>query len=130
MTRFAHPNKDAAPDMTRMLDIVFILIIFFVVTASFVHERGLNINKPQAGPTPPPTEEGLLLELASGHRILYQGYSIHMDAAAALMKKFHVEHSDQVIVVKLETGAKLGQLVRLLDRGRLAGLPRGSIAVI
>lgn len=132
MTKFIRPNKDAAPDMTPMLDIVFILIIFFVVTASFTLEPGLSVNRPQPGPTPPleTNEEGLLLQLASNQRILYQGYPVNMNAAIALMKKFHVEHESQIIVVKLEAGAKLGQLVTLLDRGKLAGLPKGSIAVV
>ena len=120
----------ASPDMTPMLDIVFILIIFFVVTASFVHERGLGVNRPQGAPPPPSPREGLLLQLAPGHRILYQGHVIDVLAATALMKKFHVEHDEQVILVKLEAGAKLGQLVTLLDHGRVAGLPPASIAVL
>ncbi len=116
--------------MTPMLDIVFILIIFFVVTASFIQERGLEVNRPQGIPPPPLTpQEGLLLHLAPGHRILFRGYAIDVSAATALMKKFHVEHQDQVILVKLQSGAKLGQLVDLLDHGRMAGLPVGSIAV-
>lgn len=80
-------------------------------------------------PSPPTPQEGLLLQLAPGHRILFRGYTIDVSAATALMKKFHVEHQDQVILVKLQTGAKLGQLVNLLDHGRMAGLPLGSIAV-
>lgn len=115
--------------MTPMLDIVFILIIFFVVTASFVQERGLEVNRPYGMPPPPTSQEGLLLQLAPGQRILFQGYAIDLSVATALMKKFHVEHEDQIILVKLQAGAKLGQLVDLLDQGRMAGLPLGSIAV-
>lgn len=115
--------------MTPMLDIVFILIIFFVVAASFIQERGLEVNRPQGMPPALTLQEGLLLQLAPGHRILFRGYAIDVSAATALMKKFHVEHQDQVILVKLQTGAKLGQLVDLLDHGRMAGLPVGSIAV-
>ena len=75
------------------------------------------------------SQEGLLLQLAPGQRILFQGYAIDLAAATALMKKFHVEHRDQVVLVKLQQGAKHGQLVALLDQGRMAGLPLGSIAV-
>jgi len=124
-------TPNASPDMTPMLDIVFILIIFFVVTASFVQERGIGLDRPQGPPsTAPPSQDGLLLQLATEHRILYQGHVVDVWAATALMKQFHVEHDDQVIVVKLEPGAKLGQLISLLDHGRKAGLPRGSIAVL
>lgn len=124
-------TQNASPDMTPMLDIVFILIIFFVVTASFVQERGIGLDRPQGTPrTPPPSQEGLLLQLTQEHRILYQGHVVDVWAATALMQQFHVEHDDQVIVLKLEPGAKLGQLVNLLDHGRMAGLPRGSIAVL
>lgn len=131
MTVRERHHKSAAPDMTPMLDIVFILTIFFVVTASFTHEAGLDVDRPKV--SPPTTEkrdDGLLLQLVSGQRILYRGYAVDVGAATSLMKKFHVEHSDQVIVVKIEDGAKLGLLVKLLDRGRLAGLPKGSIVVI
>ena len=117
--------------MTPMLDIVFIMLIFFVVTASFVQESGLAVNRPQGPPvSSQSTEDGLLLQLAPGHRIIFRGYTIDVLAATALMKKFHVEHGDKIILVKLEAGAKLGQLVSLLDHGRMAGLPHGSIAVL
>ncbi len=123
-------TRDSPPDMTPMLDIVFILIIFFVVTASFVQERGIGLERPQGKQDGPPTQQGLMLQVAPGHRILYQGHVVDVWAAVALMKQFHVEHDDQIILVKLEAGAKLGLLIRLLDHGRMAGLPRGSIAVL
>jgi len=131
MTKRMGHHNGAALDMTSMLDIVFILIIFFVVTASFTHESGVDVDRPTGNPpSVEKPDDGLLLQLASGQRILYRGYAVDVGAATSLMKKFHVEHSDQVIVLKLEDGAQLGLQVTLLDRGRLAGLPKGSIAVI
>ena len=83
------------PDMTPMMDIVFILIIFFVVTASFVKERGMQVSRPEAGiiPPGPQLQEDLMLELVPGYKIRHEGRLIDVWAATALMKRCTLQRS-------------------------------------
>lgn len=132
MKRRSKALLSAKPDMTPMMDIVFILIIFFVVTASFVKEPGLMIARPGVphGPPPQTPAENLTLELMPGYHIRHDGRLIDVWAATALMKRFHVEHMDRAILLRPTPGAELDTLVRLLDKAAQAGLPKGTVAVI
>lgn len=124
-------SSSAKPDMTPMMDIVFILIIFFVVTASFTRERGMEPTRPSPGPTDSSQQMNqLTLRLLPGHRIDHGGRFIDVWAATSLMKRFHVENEKEVIVLRPEAGAELGLLIRLLDSARTAGLPKGAVAVL
>ena len=117
--------------MTAMLDIVFIMLIFFIVSASFAREEGLQVGRSDRPPvTPSKMEPNLMLELLPGYRIRHEGRLIDVWSAKALMKRFHVEHTDRPIAIKLERGAKHGTLVRLIDLAYQAGIPVHQMVVI
>ncbi len=119
------------PDMTPMLDIVFIMLIFFIVTASFVHEEGVQFGRTDRPPvTPAKLQPNLTLELLPGYRIRHDGRLIDVWSAKALMKRFHVEYADIPIALKLEKGAKHGTLVRLVDLAYQSGIPKGRVVIL
>lgn len=121
----------APADMTPMLDVVFILLIFFVVTASFVHENGLLPHRAEGPPTPPPEMvPNLTFELLHGYRIRHEGRLIDVWSAQALIKRFHVEHTDLPISIRLLEGAKHGTLVRMIDVAQQSGVPARQIIVL
>lgn len=131
MRNTAIHRKTADPDMTPMMDIVFIMLIFFVVTASFVSEPGIDVNRSKSH-TPPPVDvsDSLTLELLPGYRIRHNGRLIDVWSATSLMKRFHVEHTEKIIAVKLHQGAKHGTLVSVIDHARQAGIQYSSIVVL
>lgn len=117
--------------MTPMLDIVFIMLIFFIVSASFAREEGLQVGRSDRPPvTPAKLEPNLTLELLPGYRIRHEGRLIDVWSAGALMKRFHVEYADKPIALKLEQGAKHGTLVRLIDLARQSGVPARQVVVL
>lgn len=123
-------SADGDPDMTPMLDVVFILLIFFVVTANFVQEMGLDVERNDHRPPPlQKLQPSLTLELLPGYRIRHEGRLIDVWAANALMKQFHVEYAPSPIAITLEAGAKHGTLVRLLDLAYQSGIPTGRVVV-
>ena len=72
MRKFASKQEEAEINLTPLLDIVFIMLIFFIVTATFIKESGLDINKPDDNQTPPPPEEdkkNILIQIDSNNRI-------------------------------------------------------------
>lgn len=116
--------------MTPMLDIVFIMLIFFIVTASFVHEEGLQLGRSEGVPFPPEVpENSLTFRLLADYRIEVNGRLVDLWSAAALIKEFHTEHPDQPVGIKLEAGARRRTMVRLIDTAYEAGLPVGRVIV-
>lgn len=131
MRRELLPHKPASPDMTPMMDIVFILIIFFVVTASFDREPGIELGRPD-GPVPPAPEQdvSLVFELGPGGTVVRQGVLTDVWSAAAAMKQFHTEHADKPVILKLRDGSKVELLMRFYDLARMAGYRSDEIQVI
>lgn len=130
MARYTKLRDDARPDMTPMLDIVFIMLIFFIVTASFIHEEGLLLGRSDGEINEPKrADNSLTFRLLPDYRIESGGRLVDLWSAAALIKEFHTEHPEQPIGIKLEPGARHRTMVRLLDVAYEAGLPVGRVIV-
>jgi biopolymer transport protein ExbD len=125
-------RHQAGVDMTPMLDIVFIMLIFFIVTASFVKETGLVVNRPLGSPpvTLPKDPTSIAFQIDANSRYFYDGHLIDNWGAEAIIKQRHTESPELPVVIKLESGARHGSMVRLYDIARKAGMPRGSVAVV
>lgn len=120
----------AEPDTTPLLDIVFILIIFFVVTATFTRETGFElIRDPGQAPTEA-SDQSLTFQMMSGARIVVQGRLIDIWSAEALIEQYHAERPDAPIGIKLGEGVPLGEFIRLYDVAKKAGLASRKIAVL
>lgn len=116
--------------MTPMLDIVFIMLIFFIVTASFIHEEGLLLGRSNNEIIEPEDmDNSLTFRLLADYRIESKGRLVDLWSAAALIKEFHTEHPNQPIGIKLEPGARHRTMVRLIDVAYEAGLPVGSVVI-
>ena len=124
--RRAAPAFDPAtegPDLTSMLDVVFILLIFFVVTATFVNELGVDL--PQ---TPPPSTAGASSE-PPVRVLLKAGGAVRVDARLVtgagvrpLLERVRAERPDAALVILAEAGSSAGALTGVLDAARLAGI--------
>ena len=119
-----------SPDMTPMLDIVFIMLIFFIVTASFIHERGLLINHPHPTGTPPPTKDQTIgFQIDKANRLYFEGRHVDIWAAEAIIKQKSVENPKAPLVMSVMEGAHLKSVIRLYDAALKNGVPRGRVAV-
>jgi len=124
-------NEHEGVNMTPMLDIVFIMLIFFLVTASFIKETGLVVNHPK-GTTPPLAQNNEVIEfqIYGQDQLFFEGRLVDIWAAEAIIKQLSTEHPDAPVVVSLMEGARLGSMVRLYDAALKNGIPKGSVAVI
>ena len=135
MRKFAKPEDEAEINMTPMLDIVFIMLIFFIVTASFVKEAGLDVNKPDTNQPPPPEEEedrNIVIRIDNNNRVsvLTRGFfrPIDIRSVRANVDRWYAEHPDGTAVIQPDSAAHAGLIVEIYDQARQAGVYNVSIA--
>lgn len=115
--------------MTPMLDIVFIMLIFFIVTTSFVKELGIDMNRPTN--TPPETKqesEVVLIEIMDTGTIRMEGRTVDLRAVQANVERARAEKPDATVIVAADGDSNAGVLVQVVDQARLAGATNVSIA--
>ncbi|MBP01387.1 MAG: biopolymer transporter ExbD [Rhodospirillaceae bacterium] len=127
--RFRVSSDEAEVDMTPMLDIVFIMLIFFIVTATFVNERGLDVTRPDSD-EPPPNQKTMtiLISIAESGIISIDGRDIDVRAVRANVERLIAENPDSSVVVQADPKSRSNLLVGVMDQARLAGAAGVSIA--
>jgi len=131
MGRFREASSDDGSeggiDMSPMIDCVFILLIFFIVTTSFVEETGVEVDKPQAASAARLEKISILLALTEKGSVVYGGRDIGMGGVQPLVKRM-LQKEDVPVIVQADSAAPSGLLVRVIDEAKLAGATKVSIA--
>jgi len=116
-------------NLTPMLDVVFIMLIFFIVTASFIKEAGIDVNRPDAPLTEtPPEEANILIVISANDEILIDRRSIDPRAVRANIERLHAENPTGSVVIQPSKRSTNKMLVTIMDASRLAGVYSISIA--
>lgn len=122
-------SDEAEIDMTPMLDIVFIMLIFFIVTATFTKESGIDLSRPDPNEQETKTEKkSILIQITSSDAIWIDGRRVDARAVRANVERMHAELPDAPVVVQVDSGARNGTLVTVMDAARQAGVFNISIA--
>jgi biopolymer transport protein ExbD len=131
MGRFRDSGSDEGSeggiDMSPMIDCVFILLIFFIVTTTFVEETGVEVDKPQAASAVRLEKTSLLIALTAKGEIVYGGREIGIAGVQPLVKRM-LQKEDVPVIVQADAAAQSGLLVRVIDEAKLAGATKVSIA--
>ena len=111
-------------DMTPMLDVVFIMLIFFIVTASFVYEVGLGVNRPPTSDQPPPDSENtnIVFRVSESNEITFEGRRIDIRSVRANVERLHAEKPEAKVVISTHPKAKTEVFVLISDQAREAGV--------
>ncbi len=118
MRKFASKQEEAEINLTPLLDIVFIMLIFFIVTATFIKESGLDINKPDSDQPPPPEEEkkkNILIQIDSNNRIFINLRRIDIAQVTANIARLHAENPEGIVVIQPDEDSQTGLLVEIYD---------------
>jgi biopolymer transport protein ExbD len=126
--RRAIPGEEAEINMTPMLDIVFIMLIFFVVTTSFVKESGVDVNRPAASTAVRKEHGNILIGITAGDEIWIDKRRVDVRAVRANVERLRAENPEGAVVIQADKEAKAGLLVRVMDQARMAGVDDVSIA--
>ena len=115
-------------NITPMLDVVFIMLIFFIVTASFVKEAGIDVNKPQAVTSQPKEQANILIAIDADQNVWLEGRQVDPRAVRAHIERLHSQNPQGTVVVQADENARTGILVQVMDAARLAGVYDVAIA--
>ena len=116
-------------NLTPMLDVVFIMLIFFIVTASFIKEAGIDVNRPDAPVTESKPEDANILVLINANdEIWIDRRLIDPRAVRANIERMHAENPDGSVVIQANNKSSNKILVEVMDSARLAGVYTISIA--
>jgi biopolymer transport protein ExbD len=115
-------------DMTPLIDMVFILLIFFIVATSFVRESGVEVNRPQATSAVAREKVSMLIGITSAGRIFIEGHEIDIHNIKGRMNSFLAEVPGGSVVIVADKNCPTGTTIRVLDACRLAGVTNLSVA--
>jgi biopolymer transport protein ExbD len=115
-------------DMSPMIDCVFILLIFFIVTTTFVEETGVDIDKPQAASSVRLEKTSILIAVTAKGEIVYGGRNIGIGGVYPTVKRMLQTEKDLPVIVQADQAAPAGLLVRVVGEAKLAGAQKVSAA--
>jgi len=121
-------QEEAEINMTPMLDIVFIMLIFFIVTASFVKESGIDVSRPDAKTATKKERANILVAISESGQIWIQKRRVDIRAVRANIERLHAENPQGSVVIQADKRSKTGLLVAVMDQARQAGVYNVSIA--
>lgn len=121
-------DDDAQIDLTPMLDMSFILLIFFIVTTSFVKEAGIDVSRPSAATAERKERGNILIAIRSNGEIWIDKRVVDKRAVRATVERLHAENPEGSVVIIADKTSETGTLVEVMDQVRLAGVFNVSIA--
>ncbi len=121
-------EEESEINMTPMLDVVFIMLIFFVVTASFVKEAGIDVNRPEAATVEVKERGNIMVAITETGEIWIDKRKVDVRALQANIQRLHAENPQGSVVIQADENSKNGLLVQVMDAARLAGVSNVSIA--
>jgi biopolymer transport protein ExbD len=119
---------EAAIDLTPMLDIVFIMLIFFIVTTSFVKESGVEINRPSASTAETVKKGNIMVAVRENGQVWVDKRIVEVGAVRANIERLRAENPESAVVIQADTESRSGLVVQVMDQIRMAGVQNISIA--
>lgn len=114
-------------DLAPLLDVVFILLIFFIVTTAFVRETGVDVEKPTAISSQKLQKSVYLLAITAGGEVFYGGTNIGVDGVRATLLQLN-RSNVRPVVIQADKRVSTELLVKVIDQAKLAGVESINIA--
>ncbi len=124
-------DDETQVDMTPMLDIVFIMLIFFIVTTSFVKESGLELSRPDPNQdnTPPPKDakKNIFIKIDDASRITMDGQDVDIRAVRARIEQKRAQNPLAIAIIGVHAKSETNVLIEVVDAARMAGVDKVSV---
>ena len=124
----AKASEEASIDMTSMLDVVFIMLIFFIVTTSFVKESGIDVNRPTAASSDNKESASILIAINELGDVWMDRRKVDVRSVRANIERMRAEMPEGSVVIQADKASKTGILVQVMDQVRLGGITNISVA--
>ena len=121
-------EEDAAVDLTPMLDVVFIMLIFFIVTATFIKETGVEVNRPKASTAEQKDNVAVLVAINADNSVWMDGRRVDVLSVRANIERLHAENPNGGVVIQADELASMKTFTQVLDQAREV-VPGSQIAL-
>jgi len=131
MAKFGRGNDgedDAAIDISPLIDCIFILLIFFIVTTTFVEDPGVEVNKPVAVSAKDLEKQSVMIAITEAGDVIYGGKGIGVSGVQSLVRRFVEKEASTPVIVQVDEKASSGLCVRIVEEAKLGGAMKVSIA--
>jgi biopolymer transport protein ExbD len=121
-------REDEGINITPMLDVVFIMLIFFIVSASFTRETGVSIDRPAAEEAVALQNAAILIGIRPNDDIWMAGQRVELVEVRHMTERARAENPEGSVVIVADKGSQIGTVTRVLDQLRLAGVEGVAVA--
>ncbi len=121
-------EEESAIDITPMLDVIFIMLIFFIVTATFVKESGIDVNRPEATTAVRQETGNILIAISDKNEIWIDRRVVDFRSLRPIVERLHAENPQGAVIIQADKDSKTDILVKVMDAARAAGVPNIAIA--
>jgi biopolymer transport protein ExbD len=129
MSARRHKRQDETGlDMTPMLDVVFIMLIFFIVTTSFVKKSGITVNTPKAQTASKQESANIFIGITRAGEVWIDNRPVDVRSVRVIVARLHAESPEGAVVIQSDEDAATRMLVNVMDQVRLAGIEKIAIA--
>lgn len=115
-------------DLTPMLDVVFIMLIFFIVTASFIKEPGVEVNRPDASTSSKKENVNILIAVTATNEIWIDKRRVDKRAVRSVVERMHAENPKGAVVIQADKASNTETVTAVIDASRSAGVYDVSLA--
>jgi len=125
---YATQSKTEEINVSPLIDIVFILLIFFIVTTVFVEETGVEVRRPQAASAADLEKESILIAITADGKVVYGGNEIGVRGVRGVVRRLIKQDPEMPVIVQADEAASIETYTRVHDEAALAGATRINLA--
>ena len=115
-------DEESTVDITPMLDVVFIMLIFFIVTATFIKEAGIDVDKPSAATAVVQEKASILVAIDADNNVWINRRQVDLRSVRSIVERLHAENPKGTLVIQADKESKNDTLVQVMDASRRAGV--------
>jgi len=123
-------ENETGIDISPLIDCVFILLIFFIVTTVFVEETGVDVDRPTAAAASQLEKNSILIALTDRNEVVYGGRTIGVNGVRPLVKRLVTAEKDMPVIIQADRGSQSGTLVKIIGEAKAAGAQVVSVAAL
>ncbi|MCD8482238.1 MAG: biopolymer transporter ExbD [Verrucomicrobia bacterium] len=114
-------------NISPLIDMVFILLIFFIVTTVFVEETGVEVDKPQASAAMALEKQSILIAITNDNKVVYGGQEVGVNGVRSIVRRL-TRDDDSPVIIQADKAVAVEMLVRVIDEAKLGGARKVSIS--
>ena len=126
--RSSAADEESEVNITPMLDVVFIMLIFFIVTSSFIKESGVEVQRPQADTASTQDKGNILIAVTADGQVWIDKQVVDVRSVRAHVERLRVDQPEGAVVVQADQDARTGLVVQVMDQARQAGVQDVALA--